>query len=354
MNKGRVGGKGARPPRVRSRARVTFPRSAHAQCANGGEARAARAGALGAPGVRGRGGGGGGDGGATGDSDERRPSVTAMYRHVTATVSAAVRLRPGRAWAPAAAAAPGSLPPRRRYRARPQDLEPPVALPLLPPPPCPQVSPGSVPRGLQGLGGPVTTVDGRREDDIDVRDPPRLLLGPPGPPPGTPGTPPGRGHNPPSMEEHLASMHEKLRHEGQAHVLAGRGSVQGPGLGLLCQPEAGGAGADAAPRGLERAGALAPHRAAAAPAAAALVPPRQTHAAQVLRRPLHLLPQLAGAHPLPPRGQADASPHGRPRAQEAAGGLGAGRGAGPALRPPPESPLSPPLVPSPAAVSPPL
>ncbi|KAM4878298.1 uncharacterized protein FYW23_015807 isoform 3-T3 [Sylvia borin] len=213
MNKGRVGGKGARPPRVRSRARVTFPRSAHAQCANGGEARAARAGALGAPGVRGRGGGGGGDGGATGDSDERRPSVTAMYRHVTATVSAAVRLRPGRAWAPAAAAAPGSLPPRRRYRARPQDLEPPVALPLLPPPPCPQVSPGSVPRGLQGLGGPVTTVDGRREDDIDVRDPPRLLLGPPGPPPGTPGTPPGRGHNPPSMEEHLASMHEKLRHE---------------------------------------------------------------------------------------------------------------------------------------------
>ncbi|XP_005533746.2 PREDICTED: uncharacterized protein C6orf136 homolog [Pseudopodoces humilis] len=138
-----------------------------------------------------------------------------MYRHVTATVTAAVRLRPGRAWAPAAPAAPGPAPPRRRYRARPQDLEPPLGLALLPPPRCPQAPPpGTPPRGLQGLGGPVTTVDGRREDDIDVRDPPRLLLGPPGPPPGGPGTPPGgRANPPPSMEEHLATMHEKLRHE---------------------------------------------------------------------------------------------------------------------------------------------
>lgn len=145
--------------------------------------------------------------------------MAAMYRHVTATVTAAVRLRPGRAWAPAAAAAPGTTPPRRRcYRARLQDLEPPLgpgpALALLPPPRCPQARPpGTPPRGLEGLGGPVTTVDGRREDDIAVRDPPRLLLGPPGPPPGTAGTPPGRRPNPPSMEEHLATMHEKLRHE---------------------------------------------------------------------------------------------------------------------------------------------
>lgn len=57
-------------------------------------------------------------------------------------------------------------------------------------------------------------MDGRREDDIDVRDPPRLLLGPPpGPSPDTPGTPAGPRPNPPSMEEHLATMHEKLRHE---------------------------------------------------------------------------------------------------------------------------------------------
>ncbi|KAM6993467.1 uncharacterized protein RBU47_014774 [Passerculus sandwichensis] len=167
-----------------------------------------------------------------------------MYRHVTATVSAAVRLRPGRAWAPAAAAAPpGPAPPRRRYRARLQDLEPPLvpgpALALLPPPRCPPRPPGTpgpAPRGLQGLGGaPVTTVDGRREDDIAVRDSgdsrdsdrdsgdsgdtepglgARLLLGPP----PSPGSPPGGGggnpqRNPPSMEEHLASMHERLRHE---------------------------------------------------------------------------------------------------------------------------------------------
>ncbi|XP_058678556.1 uncharacterized protein C6orf136 homolog [Ammospiza caudacuta] len=160
-----------------------------------------------------------------------------MYRHVTATVTAAVRLRPGRAWAPAAAAAPpGPAPPRRRYRARPQDLEPPLvpgpALALLPPPRCPPRAP---PRGLPGLGGaPVTTVDGRREDDIAVSDGDsgdrdrdrdgdgdgepglgaRLLLGPP---PGA-GSPPGGGggnpqRNPPSMEEHLASVHERLRHE---------------------------------------------------------------------------------------------------------------------------------------------
>uniref|UniRef100_A0A8C3UAP2 Uncharacterized protein n=1 Tax=Catharus ustulatus TaxID=91951 RepID=A0A8C3UAP2_CATUS len=100
-----------------------------------------------------------------------------------------------------------------------QDLEPPLGpcptLALLPPPRCPQPRPPwSPPRGLEGLGGPVTTVDGRREDDIDVRDPPRLLLGhPPGPSPDTPGTPPGPRPNPPSMEEHLATMHEKLRHE---------------------------------------------------------------------------------------------------------------------------------------------
>lgn len=100
----------------------------------------------------------------------------------------------------------------------PHSQEPPLgpgpALALLPPPRCPQARPpGTPPRGLEGLGGPVTTVDGRREDDIAVRDPPRLLLGPPGPPPGTAGTPPGRRPNPPSMEEHLATMHEKLRHE---------------------------------------------------------------------------------------------------------------------------------------------
>ncbi|XP_068854703.1 LOW QUALITY PROTEIN: uncharacterized protein C6orf136 homolog [Aphelocoma coerulescens] len=198
---------------MRSPLRVTFPRSAHAPRAGGGEARAARAGAERAPGVRGRGGGS-----ASGDSEERA-AVAAMYRHVPATVTAAVRLRPGRAWAPAAAAAPGTTPARRRcYRARLQDLEPPLgpgpALALLPPPRCPQARPpGTPPRGLEGLGGPVTTVDGRREDDIAVRDPPRLLLGPPGPPPGTAGTPPGRRPSPPSMEEHLAAMHEKLRHE---------------------------------------------------------------------------------------------------------------------------------------------
>ncbi|XP_032533412.1 uncharacterized protein C6orf136 homolog [Chiroxiphia lanceolata] len=68
---------------------------------------------------------------------------------------------------------------------------------------------------VEGLGGPVTTVDGRREDDIAVRDPPRLLLRPPGGallaqgPPKAPGATP----TPPSMEEHLALMHEKLRHE---------------------------------------------------------------------------------------------------------------------------------------------
>ncbi|XP_062368284.1 LOW QUALITY PROTEIN: uncharacterized protein C6orf136 homolog [Cinclus cinclus] len=187
--------------------RVTFPRLAHARCAQGGKRARRRAGAERAPGVRGRGGGS-----ATGDK-RQAGGAAAMYRHVTATVTATVRLRPGRAWAPAAAAAPGPAPPRRRYRARPQDLEPHLG-------PCPTLAllpqvrpPGTPPRGLEGLGGPVTTVDGRREDDIDVRDPPRLLLGPPGPPPDTPGTPQGRRPNPPSMEEHLARMHEKLQHE---------------------------------------------------------------------------------------------------------------------------------------------
>lgn len=64
-------------------------------------------------------------------------------------------------------------------------------------------------------------MDGRREDDIAVRDPPRLLLGPPGPHPGSPGTPPSGRPNPPSMEEHLATMHEKLRHEVTAGTAGG-------------------------------------------------------------------------------------------------------------------------------------
>ncbi|KAM3654678.1 uncharacterized protein C6orf136 homolog [Ammospiza maritima maritima] len=161
-----------------------------------------------------------------------------MYRHVTATVTAAVRLRPGRAWAPAAAAAPpGPAPPRRRYRARPQDLEPPLvpgpALALLPPPRCPPRAP---PRGLPGLGGaPVTTVDGRRRgrhrrQRRGQRPRPRARgqgrargarpggAAAAGDPPPSAGSPPGGGggnpqRNPPSMEEHLASVHERLRHE---------------------------------------------------------------------------------------------------------------------------------------------
>ncbi|XP_054151439.1 LOW QUALITY PROTEIN: uncharacterized protein C6orf136 homolog [Melozone crissalis] len=225
---------------MRSRLQVTFPRSAQARCGEAaggaGSARAARAGAERAAAVRGekrrqrR---------ADTARGQRGDTGAAMYRHVTATVTAAVRLRPGRAWAPAAAAAlPGRPPPRRRYRARLQDLEPPLvpgpALALLPPPRCPPrppATPGSPPRGLQGLGGaPVTTVDGRREDDIAVRDRDggdggdggdrepgrgaRLLLGPPpsagSPPEGGGGSP---QRHPPSMEEHLASVHERLRHE---------------------------------------------------------------------------------------------------------------------------------------------
>lgn len=119
LNERRVGGKNAEPPRMRSRLRVTFPRSAHAQSrVLVGEARAARAGALRAAGVRGKRGGGGGAAGDERGSSGDSAASAAMYRHVTAAVTA--RLRPGRAWAPAASAAPGAAPPRRRYRARPQ------------------------------------------------------------------------------------------------------------------------------------------------------------------------------------------------------------------------------------------
>ncbi|XP_068034505.1 LOW QUALITY PROTEIN: uncharacterized protein C6orf136 homolog [Anomalospiza imberbis] len=135
---------------------------------------------------------------------------------------------PGRAWAPAATAAPGPAPPRRRYRARPQvrgaggrgegrgyadtaegTWSPPLGLALLPPPRCPP------PRGLEGLGGPVTTV-GRaaREDDHRRQGtPPGCCWDPRDPPRAPPGPPRRRGNPPPSMEEHLASMHERLRHE---------------------------------------------------------------------------------------------------------------------------------------------
>ncbi|XP_064330104.1 uncharacterized protein C6orf136 homolog [Phalacrocorax carbo] len=144
-----------------------------------------------------------------------------MYRHGTA---AAARLRPAaplRAWAPPRPAATGPDSPRRRYRARPQDLEPTrghvPALPLLPPPrPPPARLPGS-PHALsplEGMEGDITTVDGHREDDIAVREAPAasllLLLRPPAPF-LTPAGPPRRP--PPSMEEHLAVMHEKLQHE---------------------------------------------------------------------------------------------------------------------------------------------
>ncbi|XP_065510939.1 uncharacterized protein C6orf136 homolog [Caloenas nicobarica] len=142
-----------------------------------------------------------------------------MYRHGPAAAAAAARLRPAaaplplRAWSPPGAAAPGPAPPRRRYRARPQDLEPPrgpvSALPLLPPPPRALSPP-------EGLGGDITTVDGHREDDIAVRDagappaPPLLLLLR-GPSPLL--APPGPPRPPPTMDEHLATMHQKLQHE---------------------------------------------------------------------------------------------------------------------------------------------
>ncbi|XP_075581412.1 uncharacterized protein C6orf136 homolog [Pelecanus crispus] len=144
-----------------------------------------------------------------------------MYRHGRAAAAAA-RLRPAaalRAWAPLEAAGAGPEPPRRRYRARPQDLEPPrghvSALPLLPP--LARLPGGPRPRALsppEGLEGDITTVDGHREDDIAVRDGPAtpvlLLLRPPAPL-LTPAGPPRRP--PPSMEEHLAVMHQKLQHE---------------------------------------------------------------------------------------------------------------------------------------------
>ncbi|XP_033929477.1 uncharacterized protein C6orf136 homolog [Melopsittacus undulatus] len=123
-----------------------------------------------------------------------------MYRQGRA---AAARLR---AWPPPERSAHAHMHPRR-YRARPQDVAPPGGRrPALPRPLS--LSPP------EGLGGAFTTVDGRREDDIDVRDGPGasvllLLRGPAllGPAP----EPPDR--RPPSMEEHLAVMHQKLQHE---------------------------------------------------------------------------------------------------------------------------------------------
>ncbi|KAM9510477.1 uncharacterized protein C6orf136 homolog [Guaruba guarouba] len=137
---------------------------------------------------------------------------SAMYRQgraaAAAAAAAAARIRPAaplRAWPPPERAPPP--PPRRRYRARPQDLDPPRGhVPALPPPLS--LSPP------EGLGGAFTTVDGRREDDIAVRDGPGapvlLLLRAPGPL-LRPAGPPHR--QPPSMEEHLAVMHQKLQHE---------------------------------------------------------------------------------------------------------------------------------------------
>ncbi|XP_030366660.1 uncharacterized protein C6orf136 homolog isoform X2 [Strigops habroptila] len=94
----------------------------------------------------------------------------------------------------------------------PQDLDPPLGhVPALPPPaPRPPLA-LSPP---EGLGGAITTVDGRREDDIAVRDGPGaavlLLLRPPAPL-LRPAGPPRRA--PPTMEEHLAVMHQKLQDE---------------------------------------------------------------------------------------------------------------------------------------------
>ncbi|XP_069738031.1 uncharacterized protein C6orf136 homolog [Phaenicophaeus curvirostris] len=131
---------------------------------------------------------------------------SAMYRHGrAAAAAAAARLHPAaplRAWAShgaRGAAAAGE--PRRRYRARPQDPVPPRA-PALGRPPSP-------PAGLD-----VTTVDGEREDDIAVREPPGpppLLLLRPAAPHGA--APPAAHTPPPSMEQHLALMHQKLQHE---------------------------------------------------------------------------------------------------------------------------------------------
>ncbi|XP_062492748.1 uncharacterized protein C6orf136 homolog isoform X1 [Pezoporus occidentalis] len=134
-----------------------------------------------------------------------------MYRQgrAAAAAAAAARLR---AWPPPERPAHAQLPPRRRYRARPQDLAPPGGhVPALPPPPPPPLS-LSPP---EGLGGSFTTVDGRREDDIAVRDGPgaaRLLLRGPALPLLRPG-PQHAPRQPPSMEEHLAVMHQKLQHE---------------------------------------------------------------------------------------------------------------------------------------------
>ncbi|XP_067169738.1 uncharacterized protein C6orf136 homolog [Apteryx mantelli] len=210
-----------------------------------------------------------------------------MYRHSqAAAVAAAVaaRLRPAarlRAWpAAAAAGAHGGDPPRRRYRARPQervgwawlgaegawprgspapplpapfshclqDLDPgrigaggrggatAAVAPLLPPPRGPPRPPGArrCPPGAgagaaralsppEGLEGAITTVDGRREDDIAVRDRPPLppaaaaaatLLLRPLPPARSAATGPGPARrSQPSMEEHLALVHAKLQHE---------------------------------------------------------------------------------------------------------------------------------------------
>ncbi|XP_074423870.1 uncharacterized protein C6orf136 homolog [Larus michahellis] len=151
-----------------------------------------------------------------------------MYRHGRAAAAAAARLRPAaptlRAWPPADPDGAGPDPPRRHYRARPQDLEPTrghisALPPLLRPPALPRPPPARGPRlralsPPEGLAGDITTVDGQREDDIAVCDGPvtslLLLLRPPAPflaPTGPP------RHPPPSMEEHLAVMHQKLQHE---------------------------------------------------------------------------------------------------------------------------------------------
>ncbi|XP_025072819.1 uncharacterized protein C6orf136 homolog isoform X2 [Alligator sinensis] len=208
---------------------------------------------------------------------------------------------------------------------------------------------------LEGLEGPVTMVDGRREDDIAVRDnegldgpsldflrslfdsrPCRIpyqafeacvLLVPfqaaPGPAPGaaTSGSPKSSD---PSMEEHLAIMYEKLHHElpnfflkkqnyqiysedvefineilhGTNGLSAVADSVPLCGLELLCQPADGGAEADSAPRELEYPGPMAYHGATLPYFHAALLQEGQEGAVQDLRCLFHFLLEFPRSDPL--------------------------------------------------------
>ncbi|KAM4754859.1 uncharacterized protein C6orf136 homolog [Cyanocitta cristata] len=289
------------------------------------------------------------------------------------------------------APSPNGSDPKSRFfppirRSPPWALARPLA--LLPPPRCPQARPpGTPPRGLEGLGGPVTTVDGRREDDIAVRDPPRLLLGPPRPPPGHRRDPPRPPAQPPRpWRSTWPTMHEKLRHElpnfflkipdyalyapdviqCQLLRLHTRGRAMYAVAVALCRALAWGYFASlrlevlALTRHPEDWSVRARWRLTGLPLHLLLLRWYRRDKRALLRSydafsTFFLNSQgLIRCHP---RGQADASPHGRPRAQEAAGGRSAGRGPGPALKPPrgtPErpsplgvSPLSPPLSPPP-------